>query len=765
MAPSPPALRTTRFGVFEVDRSASRLLKRGKTVKLAPQPFKVLLMLVDRPGQVISRAEIQRHLWGESTFVDFERGINFSINQIRAALCDDAEKPRYIETLPKLGYRFVAEVTHDAGTEPAVRAAQTVESESDLSDSSGREAHPSGPPPPTQAHDESVIQTVPMKGYRFVAAMTTAPPIGLPVQAPNRGWWRRWAILWLGCAIALVLGAIMLIDRSRQQSRAAPAPAAGVSSEQLHVRKLTDNDQATDVAISPDGRYVVFVRGEQGRQSLWLRRIDTRTDVEILPSQGVGLSSLTFSPDGSLIYFVKHHAEDPFAGSLYSMSMLGGAARKVLDDIKSPISFSPDGKRFVYESCWSDGVQLRVVRLDRDDERQLAAIPKAQCVVFQHGPSWSPDGRTIVAPVFLFNQQWLLASVSADDGTVRELLSSGYRIGRPVWLPGGHSLLVPHAEEMFREFQLWTVTFPGGEVRRLSDDLTWYDQRLDATPDGRTAVSIVSTRISNIWAMPVEDPMQARQVSSGLPVFEAAELANGRILAVDYEGRLWTMDRSGGHRTSFSSLRDVNTFARCGNVVVAEVDTSATTVTFFRVDADGSHAIPLIAGIAFAPPACSNNGDYFFYVNQDQVFRIPLAGGTPQEVGHHLQCLSFPLGVSPDGVRLACLQPVHDANSSEGWKLAIVHADNGSPIASWPVRLPPNLRAYRWFRQGVAWQFLRSDGGGFNIWDQPMGGASAKQLTTFTSGRVFNFEASLDGKRFVMARGSLSHDVVLLTFK
>ena len=368
----------------------------------------------------------------------------------------------------------------------------------------------------------------------------------------------------------------MLIDRSRQQSRAAPAPAAGVSSEQLHIRKLTDNDQATDVAISPDGRYVAFVREEEGRQSLWLRRIDTRTDVEILPSQGVGLSSLTFSPDGSLIYFVKHHAEDPFAGSLYSMSMLGGAARKVLDDIKSPISFSPDGKRFVYESCWSDGVQLRVVRLDRDDERQLAAIPKANCVVFQHGPSWSPDGRTIVAPVFLFNQQWLLASVSADDGTVRELLSSRYRIGRPMWLPGGHSLLVPHAEEMFREFQLWTVTFPGGEVRRLSDDLTWYDQRLDATPDGRTAVSIVSTRISNIWAMPVEDPMQARQVSSGLPVFEAAELANGRILAVDYEGKLWTMDRSGGHRTSFSSLRDVNTFARCGNVVVAEVDTSAT---------------------------------------------------------------------------------------------------------------------------------------------------------------------------------------------
>jgi TolB-like protein/DNA-binding winged helix-turn-helix (wHTH) protein len=151
MAPSPPALRRARFSVFEVDRSASQLLKGGKTVKLAPQPFKVLLLLLDRHGQVVSRGEIQRHLWGESTFVDFERGINFSINQIRAALSDDAEKPRYIETLPKLGYRFVAEVTEDPGTEPAVHAAQAVESESDLSDQSGREAHPSGPPSPSQA--------------------------------------------------------------------------------------------------------------------------------------------------------------------------------------------------------------------------------------------------------------------------------------------------------------------------------------------------------------------------------------------------------------------------------------------------------------------------------------------------------------------------------------------------------------------------------------------------------------------------------------
>jgi TolB-like protein/DNA-binding winged helix-turn-helix (wHTH) protein/Tfp pilus assembly protein PilF len=129
MTPSSAQPRSHRFGNFEVDRSTNKLLKGGTPVKLAPQPLRVLLLLLDHPGQVVSRGEIQRHLWGESTFVDFERGINFSINQIRVALHDDAERPRYIETLPKLGYRFIGEVNGGAGTEPAVRAARAVESE------------------------------------------------------------------------------------------------------------------------------------------------------------------------------------------------------------------------------------------------------------------------------------------------------------------------------------------------------------------------------------------------------------------------------------------------------------------------------------------------------------------------------------------------------------------------------------------------------------------------------------------------------------
>jgi TolB-like protein/DNA-binding winged helix-turn-helix (wHTH) protein len=110
MPTSPPRSPSLCFGPFELDATTGELRKAGILIKLQPQPFRVLLLLAEHAGAVVTREEIQRCLWSESTFVDFEHGINFSINQIRGALADDAEKPRYIETLPRRGYRFIANV-------------------------------------------------------------------------------------------------------------------------------------------------------------------------------------------------------------------------------------------------------------------------------------------------------------------------------------------------------------------------------------------------------------------------------------------------------------------------------------------------------------------------------------------------------------------------------------------------------------------------------------------------------------------------------
>ena len=99
-----------RFAAFELNSTTGELRQRGDLIKLAPQPFKVLELLVRRSGEVVTRDEIRDHVWHGDTFVDFEQGLNFCIRQIREGLGDTADAPRFIETLPRRGYRFLMPV-------------------------------------------------------------------------------------------------------------------------------------------------------------------------------------------------------------------------------------------------------------------------------------------------------------------------------------------------------------------------------------------------------------------------------------------------------------------------------------------------------------------------------------------------------------------------------------------------------------------------------------------------------------------------------
>jgi DNA-binding winged helix-turn-helix (wHTH) protein len=131
-----------RFGVFEVDAATGELRRQGLRVKLNTQPFQVLLMLLDRPGQLLTREEISRELWPDGTFVDYEHGVNSAVNRIREALGDTAASPRFLETLARRGYRFIAPVERvDLGKGLAIRKGDTAGESRSLSASESR-AHP-----------------------------------------------------------------------------------------------------------------------------------------------------------------------------------------------------------------------------------------------------------------------------------------------------------------------------------------------------------------------------------------------------------------------------------------------------------------------------------------------------------------------------------------------------------------------------------------------------------------------------------------------
>src|SRR5438094_2569812 len=114
MGPSSTPLRVARFGIFEADFQAGELRKAGIRIKLQDQPFQVLTMLLERPGELVTREDIRKKLWPGDTFVDFDHGLNNAVNRLREALGDSADVPRFIETLPRRGYRFIGS-TNGAG--------------------------------------------------------------------------------------------------------------------------------------------------------------------------------------------------------------------------------------------------------------------------------------------------------------------------------------------------------------------------------------------------------------------------------------------------------------------------------------------------------------------------------------------------------------------------------------------------------------------------------------------------------------------------
>src|SRR5215467_6947727 len=113
MARDPRPLAILRFGTFEVDLRAGELRKQGVRIKLQEQPFHVLTLLIQKPGEVVTREELRNHNWSADTFVDFDNSLNTAINKLREALGDSAENPRFIETLPRRGYRFLTPVSRD----------------------------------------------------------------------------------------------------------------------------------------------------------------------------------------------------------------------------------------------------------------------------------------------------------------------------------------------------------------------------------------------------------------------------------------------------------------------------------------------------------------------------------------------------------------------------------------------------------------------------------------------------------------------------
>jgi Tol biopolymer transport system component/DNA-binding winged helix-turn-helix (wHTH) protein len=733
MAESSETLGSIRFGRFDLSVETGELRKDGVRLKLSGQAVEVLLLLIASPGKLVAREELQQKLWPGASYGDPEHGLNAAVNRLRETLGDSATEPKYIETLPGRGYRFIAPLIDSRPTSATLPAAES---------------------------DVSPTQIITRQGSLPASEASERRPLS-----------RR--LLLGGVFILAVLAvAVALLSRLSRSS--------GWDLQTMKISRVTQSGNATNVAISPDGRYVVYSLREGEKQSLNIRQVATGSDVQILPPDEVWISGLTFSPDANYIDFVRSEKPDFTDTHLYRIPALGGTPHLAMQGgIDFASSYSPDGRQFVFLRADSDlgKVDVLIAKVDGSDERVLATRPYRDEFI---GVAWSPNGKTVAfttseATKRLRSSLW---AMSVADGSVREIYSTPDPIGRPRWLPDGSGLLAPigNAGQAFRG-QLWFISYPRGEARRLTNDLMDYQLCcLDLTPDGKTLVDTELTTVSDLWVASAGNTAKAKRVTTKeFAVGGFSWIPDGRIILASLDGNLYTVNQDGSGRSRLTPDDGPNWDPSvCGDgryIVYAAYREQKSGI--WRMSADGSNAIRIADETLAVGPQCSPDGKWVVYLRGPSwtPVKVPITGAKPPEV--LAQDFAFeidsgsPLRISPDGKRimyLASPEPPENPGSpsaSSPFQLKVVPSDGGADL--YKFDWPASANAPRWSPAGDAVEYALTRNGVSNIWRQKLGGGAPKQITNFESGLIFDFDWSHDGRQLALTRGSESSDVILIS--
>lgn len=662
--PGPTTTPYLRFGPFELDATAGELRKAGTLIKLQPQPFRLLQFLAERTGSVVTREEIQQYLWSESTFVDFEHGINFSIRQIRGALADDAENPRYVETLPRRGYRFIAQVQVRARVKNGKNAASV---------SAGTLASP-------YRHLEDLAN-----GENGIDRQHL--PNAESVQVPDKvaavealSWGQRLKVITGLSAVLLVMSAETFWVTTHR-------PVVRNSPTEWKLRQLTTNPPENPVsngAISPDGKYVAYTdvigmhlelieTGEtrlipqpealKGKSVEW--RIvpqwfpdSTRFLADAHPS---GQSPAHFSSEGSSIWVV---------------SALGEAPRK-LRDAAFAQSISPDGSliSFGTNKGRRGDREIWLMGPNGEEARKLYETDANGAICCLH---WFANGQRV----------WYGTTDKVPGGIVtRDLgggpatpifLSTAVKTSWEYTLLSDHRLIFPIGESgaTGQACNYWAVPLDertgtsSGQPKRITNWSGYCPVYTSATEDGRKLAFLKWVGHSTIQT--------AEMVEGGM------RMGNSRGFALN-EGQNnpldWTAD---GKELIFESNRN-------GHMEI------------FKQPLDGDTATPLVTGpYDWADARVTPDGAWLLFMGESEegakdpnkMTRVPIAGGAPLYVLTALPYSEFRCAKAPSRLcvlgertedRKQLVMTAFDPVKGRGTELARIDLDSESKKFHWDI--------------------------------------------------------------------------------
>jgi Tol biopolymer transport system component/DNA-binding winged helix-turn-helix (wHTH) protein len=722
--------RKYRFGPFQLIPGEQKLLHNGQPVSLTPRVFDLLVVLVENSGHMLEKEELLKQVW-KTTFVE-EGTVTRSISTLRRTFAELDGSRQYIETIPTRGYRFVAEVT-------AANDADQI--------GSAQEVAVPGP--------ASSEQNGPASGVANIARPSPASPV--------RSRLRRYAAV----GSVFILSFIIIVSIIALRSSGAKA----IHFKAVEAARLTESGKIYTAALSPDGKYmayVVFASDQDVQMSTWIRQLSTHTDLQVVPVQPVLYKGIRFSPDGSFIYYVT----DDLAGhsSIFQVSALGGFPRKLVDHVSSSVGFSPDGGKITFVIQDAAHLQLEVVVADADGSNPRVLATKKLPATLR-SPVWSPDGKLIACISELSDSGGRRVTILGFDtanGSEKRLLPGDWSlISQIAWLGDGSGLVMTAMARGSNISHIWMVHLPDGEATNITRDVTDYTGvSLDSS--STRLVTVQTAVASGMWVMdPQNSSTPGAQVSRGAldGMHGVSWNPSGQLLyAAGEKGewQIWSINEDGSNRRQLTFGPDSNySVSACRNgQYIVFISNRGGGKHIWRMNADGTDPVQLTHGVDEETPRCSPDGKSVVYTayasGQPRLWKMPTAGGEPVQMSDSAAVLSstWP-AISPDG-KLIAFRSVDPKTRSAG--VAVIPFAGGPPLKVLQLGYTP----VRWSPDSKSLTYVQSQGNVDNLWSQPVDGGPPMQTTHFDALQIFNFDWSADGQRLALARGLVNTDVIEL---
>jgi eukaryotic-like serine/threonine-protein kinase len=590
---------------------------------------------------------------------------------------------------------------------------------------------------------------------RTAAATKAGPPVS------------RKRNLWFGVAALLLVfaGALVALLYTYLKPRHAPF-------QKIEISQLTSLGKENLAAISQDGRYVAYASGgnyalnyNQSKNGLWLTQVRGGT-VQRIPPSDVYYVGLTFSRDGDFIYFVQTQNDDPLVtGVLYKIPLLEGRAQRLITDIDSPVSLSPDGKRMAYLRHAPDKNQstLLIANEDGTDEKPLV-VHKYENAIW--ACAWSPNGKTIAAVYREARGSAVLMEVPVQGGLERPLSRHPWiKLEGMNWIQDGRGLIVSAQEIPDEPIQLVYVSYPKGEARKITSDFNWYFG-VSLTASSSTLTTVRDDYASDIWVGPLTNPDSAQPVTSSARAQQPSWSADDKIVYLTEETprkNIWVMGSDGSNpkRLTDSSEQVANAMPQVtadGRYIVYISDRTGS-LQIWRIDIDGNNPKQLTNNpneslLSFDISPDSKSIIYRGSGEKKGIWKIPIDGGKSVQLTD--QSVNSGLAVSPDGKMIA--YTYEDSTMSPPRGGVITPLEGGPPVSLFDIPMSP----LRWTPDSRSVLYLKSQDGISNLWIQAIAGGPPRQLSHFRGSVIHGFDLSRDGRRLAIERVTESDHVVLI---